>query len=313
MSVGRVQVLLDTGPTSAEVRHIERVFASVGLAATAEGHSYGGPPPTSAFQIVISTAVAAFLDRFAAWPDGADRLRALTRELLDLRSDVRRWGRPHPVKVEDATTGLAVLLPANLPAAAYPALLAVDTAGIDRSSAEVRLAWSTGHARWTAGMTTAPVPVSRRLPARGGQPWTARVGHVGEADMAALWRLVDSDATGVVQWQRAAVVLWSALGWGVESIARRALLGPPRVEAIIRNFDRDRFASLDPGHADGETLVPSAAEQADAERVARRAPEEFGVSGGTWTLASLGEALVAGGVVEDLDPKWLGNLLPPRS
>ncbi|MER7169458.1 hypothetical protein ABT336_25790, partial [Micromonospora sp. NPDC000207] len=159
-----VGVLLDTGPTAEEVAAMTDLFRQRGMTAVAEGHSYGGPPPTSAFLIVLTAPLAPFLDGFADDADGWRSLRELVDALQAMRSDPGRWGRAHEVRLEDASSGHAVALEPDLPEAAYRALMEVDLSGLDQWSIPVRLEWQQARLTWTARMTTVPLRFSRRPP-----------------------------------------------------------------------------------------------------------------------------------------------------
>ncbi|MFJ1643377.1 MULTISPECIES: hypothetical protein [unclassified Streptomyces] len=312
VSVLEARLLLDTGPTEAEILEIQRQFKARNLTVTAEGHSYGGPPPTSAFLIILNAPVARFLDHFAAHVhEGAGRLRTLIEFLASLRSDPRRWGRPHESIIEDSTNGLTVELARDLPPSAYEALLAVDVSAFDRNSSPARLAWDPRLRRWTAAMTEAPVTVARRLPVREGagsaEPTVAAV--TGE-QVRRLWQLVQASTHSVVSWQRAYVVLWSSMGWSTSSIVGRTMLSPDRVRAIITNFNRDGFAALRTSYSGGEPLSMTDEERQEAETVVRQGTKAFDLaSGSTWDAESLAAVLVGRGIVEDIDARGLESLL----
>ncbi|MBS2547155.1 helix-turn-helix domain-containing protein [Catenulispora sp. NL8] len=328
MSLLETRLLLDTGPTAQEVREIQRRFAALDLAVTAEGHSYGGPPPTSAFLIVLNAPVARLLDHFAAEiAEGPDRLRELVDFLRSLRADPRRWGRPHAVTIEDAANGITATLAAELPRAAYEGLLAVDVSAVGRGSSPVDLAWDPRLERWTATLTEAPMPVARRLPTRAGSGAGSAepsVVGLGTAEIAGLWRVVHgvgdgvgvSDGIGVgvgdsaVRWQRAYVVLYSSMGWTTASIAARTMLSPERVRTVIRNFNRDGFAALETLYAGGDApLRMTEAEHRDAAAAVRRGPHCFGLTDRSeWDAESLAQVLVGQGIVEDVDARWLEEL-----
>lgn len=297
----RVRVLLDTGPTEAEVARIRALFDGVGMDADAMGHSYGGPPLTSAFRVVVNVPLMPFLDRFV--PLGAARLAGLLAELAALRADERRWGRPHGLHLEHAFGDLSVALPAGPPVAAVDALLGVDLSGLERGAPPVTVVWREG--RWLARPEPGPADRGplRRLPRR--RPWESHVRgvrHLDPEEVSRLWRLADDRETSVITWQRATVVLCSALGWQMPAISRKALISEERVRAVIANFNADGFAALEPGYAGGEPVRPTAEERRDAATVAAAHPH--------WDAASLGEHLVAQGIAEDVDPHWLSTLLP---
>lgn len=313
----RVRIMLDTGPTPTEIDEITGLFAGLGMTVTIEGHSYGGPPPTSAFLIVVNAPLAPLLDRFALDPDaGAPALEHLVDRLQRLRADGRRWGRPHTVRLEDAANGLDVSFPAGIPPEAFAALLDLDLSRIDRDSPAMRLTWHDTLRRWTAERLEAPRAIAHRLHRRAeGGVSQPTVRQAGPDQVAELWRLVGNTGDSSVTWQRASVVLWSVLGWSVPTIAGRAMMRAARVAAVIRNFNRHGFASLAPGYPDGEPVQPAAGEHDDARRIARRSPTEFGLPGPAWEPAALAEFLVGAGIVDDIDPKWLEDLIiadPPR-
>lgn len=305
-----VRVLLDTGPTEDEVRDIRGWFDAVGMDAVCEGHSYGGPPPTSAFLIVVNSPLAPFLDLFAERDSGWHAFEELIGRLQAMRADVRRWGQPHGVKLEDSHSGHTVWLPARLPSAAYQALMGVDPSGFDRHVPPVQVEWSQRLGCWQAALTTEPRRLARRAPQRWRAADSPRVRELTEAELGRLWQLAGhGDTPSVVTLQRARVVLWSALGWNVASIAQRTLMGVPRVRAVIRNFNTDGFGCLWLDYRGGEAAKPTYEEQRDAELVAARAPSNFGLPGTAWDPCRLGEFLVGEGVVEDADLCWLESLL----
>lgn len=303
----RVRVLLDTGPTPQEIAAIQSWFSAHGMTAECEGHSYGGPPPTSAFLIVVTSPLAPLLDRFTR----GDELAEVVGRLQALRADVRQWGRAHGVKLEDAHSGHTVWLPAGLPAAAYDALLEVDVTGFDRDVPMVQLEWSEPLGCWQAALTTQPRRLARRAPLRWrGAAVNPRARELSEAELGALWQLAGhGDTPSVVTLQRARVVLWSALGWNVAATARRTLLSEDRVRAVIGNFNADGFDCLHLAYAGGEVAKPTADEQRDAERIAARSPAAFGLGEQAWTPALLADFLVGEGVVEDVDLDWLRALI----
>ncbi|WP_157519674.1 hypothetical protein [Modestobacter sp. Leaf380] len=303
--VGRLQVrvLLDTGPTTAELATIEDLFGARGMDAGVEGHSYGGPPPTSAFRIVLDVPLAPFLDSFAQEPGtGWRSLGELVAALQSMRADPADWGRAHVVHVEDAASGHSVRLDPALPEEAYRALLDIDLSGLDQWSVPVELGWQPALTAWKARMTTVPVRFSRRPPPRRAAP-APLVRQVGEEEMASLWALAGSAGTPAVSWQRAQMVLLGVQGSTAASIAQHVVTGEARVRAVLDNFNRDGFASFDMAYTAGHRPQVTEEEERDAREVLRR---------GTWDAAELGEFLVAEGVVEDVDLAWLTALLTRR-
>lgn len=307
-----VRVLLDTGPTDAELALIGDLFATVGMESLAEGHSYGGPPPTSAFMMVVSSALGSFLDRFAVPTDeapGWPALRELVSQLQGLRADPERWGRPHGVMLEDSHSGHSVHLPPGLSDAAYEALMHVDLSDLDPDGVPTRLEWSVALHRWQVCLTTASRRYARRAPHRAPDVDSPRVQELTETDTARLWRLAGRPDLSVVAWQRIQIVLASAVGRNVPSIARQQVTSEHRVRAVIRSFNRDGFDSLELGYTGREPAVPSTVEERDARAVAARPPADFGLPDQTWDARLLAEFLVSEGVVEDLDLDWVDELV----
>jgi transposase len=278
--------------------------------AVAEGHSYGGPPPTSAFLIVLNIPLAPFLDRFSARGEaGLRSFETLIRTLQDMRADEKRWGREHGVKLEDSHSGHGVLLDASLPAVAYAALMDVDLSCLDQWSTPVQLEWHRELQSWQARLTTVPRRFARRSPLRMRAPDNPRARQVDEAEISDLWRFAGNGNGSPITWQRAQIVLLSTQGSNIASIAQHTVTSAERVRAVIRNFNSDGFASFDPGYDRGERPVATAAEERDARVVAARGPNAYGLPGPVWDARALGDFLVAEGVVEDVDPDWLEALL----
>jgi hypothetical protein len=305
-----VRVLLDTGPTTAELDAIRDMFHAVGMEPVAEGHSYGGPPPTSAFLMVVNSALGPFLDRFAG-PEGIGpgALRGLVVQLQEMRAEPRRWGRPHGVMLEDSHSGHGVLMPAGLPDAAYAALMDVDLSGLDPNGSPVRLEWSAVLDRWQVRLPAAARRYARRAPQRVPDADLPRVRELDDDEVSRLWRLA---AEPIVTWQRVQIVLASAFGRTVPTIARQTITGVHRVRSVIRNFNRDGFASLDRTYTGREPAAPTGVEERDARAVAARPPADFGLTRAAWDAASLVEFLVTEGVVEDADLDWAGTVLDEK-
>jgi hypothetical protein len=306
----QVRVLLDTGPTPDEVAAMQALFDERGMDAFAEGHSYGGPPPTSAFLIVLDVPLAPFLDRFAVRGDaGRHCFETLIRTLQAMRADAGRWGRGHGVRLEDATSGHGVLLGADLPGPAYRALMDVDLSGLDQWSIPVQLEWHPALHAWQARMTTVPRRFARRSPLRARVADSPRARQLDERQIAELWQLASSSEAPAVTWQRAQIVLLSAQGSTIASISQHTVADADRVRAVIRNFNADGFVSFDPDYDRGERPKATDAEERDARVVAGRSPAAYGLPGDTWHSRTLGDFLVAEGVVQDVDPDWLASLL----
>ncbi len=305
-----VRVLLDTGPTLAELDAIGDMFHAVGMEPVAEGHSYGGPPPTSAFLMVVNSALGPFLDRFGGADGvGPAALRDLVEQLQGMRAEPSRWGRPHGVMLEDSQSGHGVLMPAGLPDVAYVALMDVDLSGLDPNGSPVRMEWSVPLHRWQVRLAGAPRRYARRAPRRVPDADLPRVRELDDDEVSRLWRLAAGPDLPVVAWQRVQIVLASAFGRTVPTIARQTVTGTHRVRSVIRNFNRDGFASLDPAYTGREPAAPTGVEERDAHAVAARPPSDFGLALDAWDPGSLVEFLVTEGVVEDADVDWAGTVL----
>jgi hypothetical protein len=315
------RVLLDTGPDVAELEQIWRCFDDVGLTVDVQGHSYGGPPPTSMFLIVVNVPLIALLSQFATGAaHGAARLEQLVLELHSLRADARRWGRPHVLKFEDTHGILSINCPPGLSSDAYRALLRLDLTPFDRGSPAISCVWSDEFGCWRGHIDASPRPVWRALPTReaacGGE--TAR--PLEPVEFAALWRLVQTPDTSVITWQRAEVVLLSALGWNVSSIVAKTMLSSTMIIRVLHSFNRDGFVALSTDYHPVGPVGPDAVVEAAmpaARLVAATPPEQLGVPRQSWDARSLGEFLVGQAVLEDTSERWVSeqllNDLPVRA
>lgn len=300
-----VRVLLDTGPTAEESAQIRQLFRDLGMTATVEGHSYGGPPPTSAFLVVVNAALMPLLDAFTE-----DRAGFVdwTERMLALRADVGKWGRGHSLKLEDAHSGLGALIPPEVPGRARELLLDLELSGFDHASPTVSIEWDARLDRWLAH-PHAVRPVARRLALRrkpGGNPYGVRV--LTEAESDELWRLTEDAGRHAITWQRAKIAFLSAAGWSPDTVARQLLVSEGRVAAIIDAFNLDGLASLEPDYA-GQPPALGPEEAAEAKAIADRDPADFGLPLTVWDAVSLSDFLVGRGVVEDLAPSQTAALL----
>ncbi len=304
-------VLLDTGPNRDELVHIAKLFDGVGMTAEVEGHSYGGPPPTSMFLIVVNVPLLAFLDNFATDREtGSVSLESLLCELLAIRADSGRWGRPHTLKLENAHSDLSVVCRSELPSKAYTELLKIDLSAFDRGSARVTICWQPDHSRWVARLDAGPRIIQRRLAIRrNAAPGEYAVRQLSTAELGELWRIAESGTASVITWQRAQAVLLSGIGWSISSIEAKTLLSRPRIQAIVSDFNRDGFSALAPEYEDGTPWHPGDEVEREARAIAAARPEELGLEYPDWEVSLLGEFLVSSGIVEDVTPRWLATLL----
>jgi transposase len=302
---------LDTGPTDDEIDRIRTIFSALDMDAGIEGHSYGGPPPQSAFLIVVYAPLVPLLDTFVGHgTDGHIRFRQWAEQIQSLRSDERRWARRHALRLEDAHTEVSVPLAFELPDRAYRALLDTDLSGFDRGSPPTTIEWNEYLLRWRARPCTTSHPIVRRLPARryaAGE--TLAVRELTDAELRDLRQLTAGLAVPAITRQRAEIVLWSGLGWSAKTIASRLLISEDRVRAIARNFNAHGFASLNPGYLLGGPIRLRPEEECEAREIARAGPREYGLSRTNWNAGSLGEFLVSEGVIEDATIAHLEDLL----
>lgn len=306
------RVLLDTGPDMEELDVVRRRFADAGMTVDMEGHSYGGPPPTSMFVIVVNVPLVALLDRLADEAGGAERLETLVRDLHAIRADARRWGCAHVLKLEDTHGILSVSCQPDLASEAYAALLRLDLTPFDRGSPAISCIWRAEGRRWLGRIDALPRQAWRALPTRGRPGPSDTVRPLQPAEVAALWRVVQASDTPIITWQRANVVLLSALGWNVASTVAKTMLSSPLICRVLANFNRDGFAALSSSHPDCGP-EPDEAALGTARQIAATPPEQLGVPAAGWDATSLGQFLVRHAVVEDASERWVsGALLDPH-
>lgn len=303
-----VQVLLDTGPTQAEAARVCRAFARHGMDAAVQGHSYGGPPPVSAFTIVVSTQLPHFLDLFSERPGD---LHALVGALLELRADPGQWGKPHGARLEDTSSGLAVHCDPGLPAPAYAALLGLDLTSFDRGSPPLAVQWHPDLARWQACLLNTGRRLVRRIPTRQeAESAGARVRRLQDEETTALRDMSERAHHSAVTRHRAAVVLHSAAGWSTGSLAKNLVVSEMRARATIRDFNAAGLAAL---AVDFPATIPGPTPQEahDARDIARQPPARYGRQEHGWEPAGFADFLVAEGIVDDITPSAARTLLAP--
>jgi transposase len=142
-------------------------------------------------------------------------------------------------------------------------------------------------------------PVTERL----------RVREIGDDEGRRLVRIVRRDSGSVVTWRRAQMVLLSAQGMDVAGIAKVAFTSEDRVRDVIRNFNADGFSSLYPRYRGGRPPKFTLGQRREVKKIARSRPAGHGLPFSTWSLAKLGEFLVAEGVVDDISHERLRVLL----
>jgi transposase len=142
-------------------------------------------------------------------------------------------------------------------------------------------------------------PVTERL----------RVREIDDDEGRRLVRIVRGGSGSVVTWRRAQMVLLSAQGMDVPSIAEVAFTSADRVRDVIRNFNADGFNSLYPKYKGGRPPKFTLPQRWEIKKIAKSKPVEHDLPFSTWSLAKLAEFLVAEGVVDDISHEGLRVLL----
>jgi len=88
-----------------------------------------------------------------------------------------------------------------------------------------------------------------------------------------------------------------------------AFTSEDRVRDVIRNFNDDGFAALYPKYRGGRPPKFTLPQRREVKKIAKSKPAEHGLPFSTWSLAKLGEFLVAEGVVDDISHEGLRVLL----
>jgi transposase len=124
-----------------------------------------------------------------------------------------------------------------------------------------------------------------------------------------LLRIVRRGSGSVVTWRRAQMVLLSAQGMDVASIAEVTFTSPDRVRDVIHNFNADGFDSLKPKYAGGRPPKFGLPQRQQIKKIALSRPVDHGLPFSTWSLSKLADFLVAEGVVDDISHEGLRALL----
>ncbi|HXZ77863.1 MAG TPA: helix-turn-helix domain-containing protein, partial [Streptosporangiaceae bacterium] len=136
-----------------------------------------------------------------------------------------------------------------------------------------------------------------------------RVREIDDGEGRRLVRIVRRDSGLVVTWRRAQMVLLSAQGMAVAGIAKVAFTSEDRVRDVIHNFNADGFRSLYPKYKGGRPPKFTFGQRREIKKIAKSRPADHGLPFSTWSLAKLGEFLVAEGVVDDISHEGLRALL----
>jgi len=126
-----------------------------------------------------------------------------------------------------------------------------------------------------------------------------------------LLRIVRRSSGSVVTWQRAQMVLLSAQGMDVPTIATVTFASADRVRDVLHNFNfnADGFDSLLPKYGGGRPPKFTLPQRQKIKKTALGRPVDHGLPFSTWSLPNLADFLVAEGVVDDTSHEGLRLLL----
>ncbi len=124
-----------------------------------------------------------------------------------------------------------------------------------------------------------------------------------------LLRIVRRSSGSVVTWRRAQMVLLSAQGMDVPTIAKVTFASADRVRDVLHNFNADGFDSLLPKYGGGRPPKFTLPQRQKIKKTALGRPVDHGLSFSTWSLPKLADFLVAEGVVDDISHEGLRLLL----
>jgi hypothetical protein len=119
-------------------------------------------------------------------------------------------------------------------------------------------------------------PVTERL----------RVREIDDDEGRRLVRIIRRGSGSVVTWRRAQMVLLSAQGMDVASIAKVAFTSEDRVRDVIRNFNADGFGSLYPKYRGGRPPKFTLAQRREIKKIAKSKPAEHDLPFSTWSWRS---------------------------
>jgi transposase len=136
-----------------------------------------------------------------------------------------------------------------------------------------------------------------------------RVREITNHEGNRLLRIVRRNSGSVVTWRRAQMVLLSAQGMEVATIAKVTFTSQDRVRDVLHNFNLDGFDSLYPRYAGGRPPTFTPAQRREIKRLALSRPVDHDLPFSTWSLAKLADFLVAERVVDDITHEGLRALL----
>jgi len=104
-------------------------------------------------------------------------------------------------------------------------------------------------------------------------------------------------------------VILAAEGESVSSIARKLGTSRSRVTEWLARFRATRVGGLADATRSGRPRVISALERHQVVAAACQSPKAFGGARSIWTRTSLAEALIDSGLVRDISPSTVGEIL----
>lgn len=136
-----------------------------------------------------------------------------------------------------------------------------------------------------------------------------RVREIDDDEGRRLLRIIRRGTGSVVTWRRAQMVLLSAQRMDVAKIAEVTFTSADRVRDVLHKFNADGFDSLYPKYKGGRPKTFTLPERREIKKIAKSKPAEHGLPFSTWSLAKLGDFLVAEGVVDDISHEGLRVML----
>ena len=103
-----------------------------------------------------------------------------------------------------------------------------------------------------------------------------RVREIDDDEGQRLVRVIRRGSGSVVTWRRAQMVLLSAQGMDVASVAKVAFTSEDRVRDVIRNFNADGFSSLYPKYKGGHPPKFTLPQRREIKKIAKSKPAERG-------------------------------------
>jgi transposase len=126
------------------------------------------------------------------------------------------------------------------------------------------------------------------------------VREIADDEGRRLLRIIRRGTGSVVTWRRAQMVLLSAQGMPVATIAEATFTSDDRVRDVIHNFNADGFDSLCPKCKGRRPKTFTLPERRGIKKIAKSKPTEHDLPFSTWSLTKPADFLVAERVVDDI-------------